>query len=774
MATIGEALQLALQHHQAGRLSQAEAIYRQILQVQPQHPDALHLLGVIAHQGGQHAVAIDYITQAIAQNSRRAEFHNTIAEVYRAQGKSAEAVTHYRQALALNPSFAEGHYNLGNMFKAEGKLAEAVAHYERAIGLRLDFAEAHNNLANALKGEGKLAEAVAHYQQAIALRPDFAEAHNNLGVALQDQGYLAEAIAQYQRALALRPAYAEGYYNLASAHAQERRLEEAIAHYRRALALKPAYPEAHNNLGLALAEQGKLDEAVAHFRQALALKPGYADVHYNLGNVLKDQGKLDDAIAHYRQALALKPGYPEAENQLMHQLQHLCDWTGLEKLYARQRDLVRTNPSARIAPFTLLAIPSFPKEQLLCATNWAANCFAPLMRLRERLGFHFTRVPKPRLRIGYLSGDFRHHAIARLIAELFEVHDRTGFEVLAYSYGPDDESDIRQRIARASDRFVEVREISFEQTARQIYGDGVDILVDLMGYTGAGRTPILALRPAPLQVNYLGYPGTMGAEFMDYIITDRFITPANQAAFFTEQFVYLPDCYQANDRQRPIAEHAPTRTECGLPEAGLVFCCFTNTYKITPAVLDIWMRLLRTLPGSVLWLLEAGPGAARNLRREAAARGVDPERLVFAPRLPNALHLARYPLADLFLDTLPVNAHATCSDALWAGLPVLTCAGETFISRVAGSLLNAIGLPELITYTLEDYEAVALRLARLPEELAALRVRLRRNRLTAPLFDSRRFTRHLERAYELMWDLYLRGQAPRRIEVPALPNRDES
>jgi predicted O-linked N-acetylglucosamine transferase (SPINDLY family) len=773
MATLSEVFAVAVEHHQAGRLREAEAIYRQILQVAPQHADALHLLGVLAHRAGHHQEAVRYIGQAITHDPRRQDFYNNLADAYRAQGKLAEAEAHYRQALALRPDYAEAHYNLGNTLKAQGRLKEAEVQYRRALAANPALAEVHNNLGNVSRQDGKLAEAEAHYRQALALRPDYAEAYNNLGVVLQDQAYLDKAVVHYRQALALRPAYAEAHYNLANTLKEHRRLADAVAHYRQALALRPDYAEAYNNLGLALEEQGHLHGAVTHFERALALRPAYADAYYNLANTLKAQGKLEEAVAYYRKALALRPDFVEAENQLMHQLQYLCDWTGLEELYARQRHLIRTNSSAKIAPFTLLAIPSSPMEQLRCATNWAANSLAPLMRLRERLGFHFTRVPKPRLRIGYLSGDFRHHAIARLIPELFETHDRARFEVLAYSYGPDDKSDIRQRIERACDRFVEVREASSEETARQIYDDGVDILVDLMGYTGSSRTPILALRPAPLQVNYLGFPGTMGADFMDYIITDRFIAPANQAAFFTEQFVYLPDCYQANDRQRLIAEHAPTRTECSLPAAGLIFCCFNNTYKITPAMFDIWMRLLRALPGSVLWLLESGPGATRNLRREAAVRGVDPERLVFAPRLPNALHLARYPLADLFLDTLPVNAHATCSDALWAGLPVLTCVGETFVSRVAGSLLRAIGLPELITYSLEDYEAVALRLAQHPDELAALRARLAQNRLTAPLFDTPRFTRHLERAYELMWDLYLRGQAPRQIEVPASPNRNK-
>jgi len=575
---------------------------------------------------------------------------------------------------------------------------------------------------------------VGQYRKAIALKPDHTGAYNNLGLILHGQRKLAEAMAQYQQALAIQPALAE----------------------------------AHNNLGMTLADQGRLAEAMTHYQQALAIKPAFAEAHGNLGNAFRDQGRLVEAVVQYRQALALRPDLAEAESQLMHQLQHLCEWTGLEVLFDRQRQLVQEKTHPKIPPFTLLAIPSSAAEQLVCARTYAASRFSSCATLREQLRFNFVRAPKPTLRIGYLSADFRQHATAYLMAELFELHDHTRFAVFAYSYGPDDGSAMRKRIGNACNRFVDSAAESFVETARRIYEDRIDILVDLKGHTHAARTEIVAWRPAPIQVNYLGYPGTMGADFVDYLITDRFITPPEHAPFFSEQPVYLPDCYQINDRQRVIATPALTRAECGLPEEGLVLCCFNNAYKIMPAVFDIWMRVLTTIPGSVLWLLEANSEAAANLRREATARGVAPDRLVFAPRQPLAQHLARHGQADLFLDTWPYNAHTTASDALWAGLPVLTCAGETFASRVAGSLLTAVGLPELITHSLAEYEAAAMRLARHPTELAGLRRRLETNRLTTPLFDSERFTRHIERAYRLMWERYVSGEAPQAIEVPAL------
>ncbi|TAL09577.1 MAG: tetratricopeptide repeat protein [Nitrospirae bacterium] len=672
MARISETLGIALQHHQAGRLQEAEALYSQILQAQPNHPDALHLLGVVAHHGGRHQIAVDRIGRAIALNPGVAEFHNNIGEAYRALGKSQEAIASYQRALALKPGFAEAQYNLGLL-------------------------------------------------------------HGQLG-----------------------------------------RLAEAEACYRRALAANPAYAAAHNNLGNVVKEQGKTEEAAAHYRRAVALKPDFAEAHNNLGALLQEQGRVKEAVGCFRQALSFKPDYAEAENQLMHQCQQLCEWNRFDELVERQRRRIRHSPSSLIAPFTMLCLPSSPSEQLACARNWVANRLSRVAALREGIGFRFTRTPKSRLRLGYLSTDYCEHPVAHLIAELFELHDRTAFEVFAYSYGPDDGGATRARITRACDRFVDIRAASFEQAAGLIHKDGVDILIDLTGYTKGARTEIVALRPAPIQVNYLGYTGTMGAEFIDYMLTDAFITPPGQEVDYAEALVYLPGCWLVHDRKRHVAERTPTRKECGLPGQGFVFCCFNSTHKIIPMVFDVWMRVLQEVPGSVLWLLESNSGVSENLRREAKARGVNPARLVFAPRVPAAQHLARLRVAGLFLDTLPFNAHLTASEALWVGLPVLTCPGETFASRVAGSLLQAVELPELIAASLSDYEAKAVRLARSPAALKAVRERLTKNRLAAPLFDSERYARHLEQAYRVMWDRYMRGEAPRPIEVPNLAHDHDS
>ncbi len=766
MATIPEALNTALQHHQAGRLQEAEALYRQILQAQPEHPDALHLLGVIAHHVGRHQIAVDLIGKAIALNPAVAEYHNNLGEACRALGKSQEATASYGRALALKPDFAEAHYNLGILLKGQGKRDEAIGRFRRALAVNPSYVEALNNLGSALLEQGKAEEAVACYQRALTIKPDFVFAHNNLGNALAGQSRLVEAVAHFRQALLLQPACAEAYNNLGNALKSQGDLAEAEASYRQALVVKPMYAEAYNNLGNVLREKGNWEEAVASYRQALTVKPMYAEAYYHLSVVLGEQGSPEEAVRQCERALSLNPNFVEAENQLMYLSQQLCEWSRFEELVERQKQRIQHSPASHIAPFTMLCVPCSPAEQLACARNWVANRLSGVVASRDRLGFRFTRTPKPRLRLGYLSTDFREHPVAHLIAELFELHDRTAFEVCGYSYGPDDGGAMRARIVRACDRFVDVRGASFERAAGRIYEDRVDIVIDLTGYTKGARTEILALRPAPIQVNWLGYPSTMGAEFMDYIITDRFISPPDHEPYYAERFVYLPDCYQVNDRKRAIAKKTPTKRECELPDRGFVFCCFNNTNKIAALVFDVWMRLLKEIPGSVLWLLEANSGAAANLRREAKARKIAPDRLVFAPKMPPDQHLARQRLADLFLDTLPYNAHVTASDALWVGLPVLTCSGETFASRVAGSLLRAIGLPELVTTSLAEYEAAAIRLAGNPAELKALRDRLAKNRLTTPLFDSERFARHLECAYQMMWDRYARGEAPRPIEVP--------
>jgi predicted O-linked N-acetylglucosamine transferase (SPINDLY family) len=525
--------------------------------------------------------------------------------------------------------------------------------------------------------------------------------------------------------------------------------------------VRPNDAEARNNLGAALLAQGRPDDALRELQQALALKPDHPEAYYNLGNAWRELGKIEGALAAYRTALRLRPDFADALSQLVYHRRHACDWVDYAADEQRLLAMVRSG-APRVPPFYLLATPASAADQLACARRWVE----PILPQPEELFRHDIGRNHDRIRLGYLSADFHQHATASLAVELFERHDRARFEVVAYSYGPDDGSPLRRRIEHAFDRFVDIRALPHRAAAERINADEIDILIDLKGYTQHARPHIAAYRPAPVQVSWLGYPATMGAPFIDYILVDSFIVPPDEQPCFTEQLAHLPGCYQINGRNREIAASALSRQECGLPAQGFVFCSFNNSYKITPQMFAIWMRLLAAVPGSVLWLLASNDLVERNLRREAEQRGVEPGRLVFAPRLPLAEHLARHRHADLFLDTLPCNAHTTASDALWAGLPLLTCVGRTFAGRVAASLLAAIGLPELITASLEDYECTALGLARDARRLHELRDVVRRHRETSSLFDSPRFAAELEALLARLWGRWRSGGAPANVTVP--------
>ncbi len=648
----------------------------------------------------------------------------------------------------------------------QGELPQAEAIYRQIIAADPFLDVVHSNLGAALQASGQVHEAVACWQEAVRLNPANVDGHYNLGLAYQDQKRLDQAMACYHQALHFQPRHADAYNNLGNALIALGRMTDGIACYQQALLIDPRHAQAHNNLGLACYGLGQLAEAAGYYRQALCVNPNYGNAHDNLGTALFEQGLLDAAHLCFQKAVDLKPDDSACLLRLVHLRQHLFLSQGQAELAQKVIEAVEKKDvsDAKLPPFSFMVLPTptTAEQQFRCAGAEAEKlayfqAHTPLWRPRES--------KKQRITLGYLSADFHEHATAFLIAELFETHDRARFEVFGYSYGPDDGSPMRRRLTQAFDRFVDVKDMSYFEAARRIAVDDVDILVDLKGYTKGARTHILALRPAPIQVNYLGYPGTMGANFMDYIFVDDYVVPPDQQPFFAEKLVHLPGCYQINDSKRAISPKTPTRAECGLPETGFVFCDFNNTYKITPRMFGIWLDLLKAVPQSVLWLLEGNSYAAANLKRVAEAHGVSAARLVFAPRVDMAEHLARHCLADLFIDTFPVCAHTTASDALWAGCLLLTLAGDTFVARVAGSLLRTIGLPELVTTSFEEYRAMALRLAQDPRQLGEMRTRLAACRTASPLFDAIYFTRNLEKAYTRMWSFHAAGQIPQAFAV---------
>jgi protein O-GlcNAc transferase len=630
------------------------------------------------------------------------------------------------------------------------------------------------------------------YQQALLRNPKDTVAQINCGnlcVELkryeEAAGYFRRLMRIFKTNLDIRNALCYALQEFGNESHAEGRYLTAEACFEEALENQPANAAYLYNLGNAQRELGKPKEAALQYEKAIRLNPNDADIYNNLGNVQRELGLLDLAIASYQKALDLNPYLYHAKVHLVHQKQHICDWQGLEVDISTIRGWVKTVPEAQISPFAFLAMPkTTANEQKLCANNWVSNRYAALIKQGEVLNFqkpfiqtcHSVLDTKPsdlktldtdfhrydetrKIKIGYLSADFRLHPLAFLISELIELHDRNRFEVIAYSYGVNDKTNARARLENAFDEFYDIRNLSEIDAAKKINENQIDILVDLTGFTQTSRSGIAALRPAPINVNWLGFPGTMGMisngrPLFDYILSDSFITPPDAASHYAEKLALLPHCYQPNDRKRSIGKQ-PSRESCNLPEGAFVFCCFNQSFKITPEFFTVWMRLLNAVPNSVLWLLESNTWAKQNLINQAAKNNIAAERLIFASRMSIADHLARHAHADLFLDTSPYNAHTTCSDALWMGLPVLTCVGDTFAARVAGSLLTAIGMPELITNSLQDYENKALYLASNSTELERIKQKLLATKQTSALFDTDQFARSLENVYQSMWQQHL-------------------
>ena len=692
----------AVRAFQTGNFSEAEQQLKLLLQYE-KNADASHLLGIIYYQTERFTEASHFLQLAYQASPRNLNFLNNYALALRANQQFEDALKCLQQAILLAPKDLDIQLNLANLLFTIGRFEEAANYYRRLCRLQPKQTDWREALVQALISFGNQAHAQGDYVKAESV---FLEANQ------------------------LKP-------------------NDAVLLY---------------NLGNAARELGKTQQAKQYYSKALQLSPDDADIYNNLGNVQRECGELDLAIQSYEKALELNPHLYHARVHLIHQKQHICDWKNLDAAIAEVRSWVTTKPEAQISPFAFLAMPgTTANEQLQCANQWIENRYSALLEQKKSLSFPKNLdAQKPKLKIAYLSADFRLHPLAFLISELIELHDRTHFEIVAYSFGVDDKSKARARLIKAFDQFNDIRGLSEVDAAKKIHADNVDILVDLTGFTQTSRSGIAALKPAHLHLSWLGFPGTMGilptqqnqekpAEpLFDYLLTDTFICPPDSQKNYAETFAYLP-CYQPNDRHRPIGA-TPTRAECGLPEHAFVYCCFNQTFKITEEIFSAWMRILRATPNSVLWLLECNPWAKQNLQTFAEVNGVEKSRLIFAPRLAIEQHLARHVHANLFLDTLPYNAHTTCSDALWMNVPVLTLVGETFSSRVAGSLCQALNLTELITYQLQDYENQAIYFYHHQDVLLKIKQKLiQEKNSTSVLFDTENFCKQLEAVYLSLW-----------------------
>lgn len=675
------------------------------------------------------------------------------------RGEFAAALPLLRSAVASDPRHVEAHYALGYCAAALGDFPDALHHYERAIALNPAHVQAHNNQGLILKASGRLKEAFDSFGRALAAAPDFAEALYNHAVVALELGHYAQALSDYDRFLTLASQHPGALTGKAITLLRLKRFGEARPVYDALIAGDDTNAEAYCERGLVHRQLKSPAAALADFDAAIARKPDFVRALRSRAELLMFLKRGTEAVADFDKAVRLDPENAALRAQRLYTKISICDWTDFTRDLA---DLERTLAEglATVPASETLDVIASPALQLEAATRWAAG----VARETDHDAPGIKKNSAEKIRLGYLSGDYRNHAVPFLIAALIEHHDRARFDVIGYAIGEGDDGAMRRRLEKAFDRFLDLEQVPDQDVAQCIAGDGIDILIDLSGYTRFGRPGILALRPAPVQVNYLGYPGTMGAAFMDYIIADREIIPDDQQQFYTEKVVTLPDCYQPNDDQRAIAATKQSRAACGLPEKAFVFCSFNRPSKIAPAVFAVWMDVLRAVPNSVLWLLEINADAASNLRRAAQAHRVDPARLVFAPFVGSPENLARLRNADLILDTLPYNAHTTLSDALWAGIPAVTCRGKTFAGRVGASLLRAAGLSELITDSLSDYAALALALARDPDRLDALFAKLE-NPARLPLFESVRYTRNIEKAYSRMAELQRTGRRPEAFSI---------
>jgi len=780
-----------------GRFDEALQSYGKALEIQANYAEAWSNRGTVLREMKRLDQALQSFDNALRLNRQdQAGWYNR-GTILRDLQRPSEALESFNLALAIKPDFFEALNNRGVILQQLYKFQLAFADFEKALTIRPGDFDVRLNQAGTLRDMNRLEEALLLAEELAAERPDSPEAQNNLGTVLHRMKRHSQALESFDRALALKPGDSEALYNRGVALQGLTRHEEALAvfdsvlagkpdfaeamHGRgnslwmlkgpaaalecfdRALRTKESYPEALNSRGLALAILRRPDEALASYSRALGIRPDFAEALANRGNLRWQHAKdYEGAVRDLEAALAADPDYAYARGDLLHLHMHACAWDGFDHDLAIVEDGVRSGRKI-VRPFIYQAVAIEPSALKACSKIYADDLYPPAARTPLK-----THGGKRKLRIGYMSGEFREQATAYLAAGLYELHDKDQFDIIALDTGTDDGSPMRKRLEAAFSKMIKLSHDSDKGAAEKIAAEEIDILVNLNGYFGDGRMGICAHRPAPIQVNYLGFPATLGADYIDYIIADHVVIPEHERGCYSEKVVTLPHSYQVNDSRRALPEAGATRAEHGLPEDAFVFCNFNQSYKLTPAMFSVWVRLLKRVEGSVLWLLESNKWQSQNLRAELARQDIAPGRIVFAPMVAPEKHLARLALADLFVDSLPYNAHTTASDALWTGVPLLTCLGGAFPGHVAASVLEAAGMPELITSSLAEYESLALALVRDKDRLSSLRQRLEQNRRTSPLFNTDAYRLGLESAYRTMWELHEKGEGPRNFAVQSL------
>ena len=754
---INSLLNEGLQLHHIGQLTKAKTVYEQILKLDPKNFNSIQLLGVIATQTKNWLTALDLYRLALEIDPTNPVVFCNQGIVFQELQRLDEALSSYERAIEFKGDYAEAHYGRGVTLRQLKRLNEALLSYERAIEYKSDFGDAYFNRGVVLFELQYFEDALINYIRAVKFKSDSPDIFYNIGILLNQLKRNEEALKSYDQSIRLNGQSSKTYYNRGLVLSEMKRFEEALRSYDNAIMLNGWNAEAYSNRGNVLKELNRIDEAFASYDRAIAIRCDYTDAYYNQAVLLNILKFFKEAQLTYKKVAILDPDYSFLMGLKIGVDMQLCDWKDFDD--SIKTLIFKINAEKKVSPsFNVLSLFDKPLIHRKTSEIWNAEKHPPNLCI----GSISKSKSKNKIKIGYYSADFREHPVAYLTAELFELHDKNFFEIYAFYFGPDEESVLQNRISLAVNRFINVSSSSDMEIAiisRQL---GIDIAVDLSGHTQGGRSGIFSYRAAPIQLSYIGYLGTMGAEYYDYLIGDKVIIPETSQKYYTEKILYLPS-YQVNDSNRQISDKVFTRTDFNLPPSGFVFCCFNQNYKITPATFDVWMDILKASSGSVLFLYANNLTAENNLRAEAEKRGVNQTRLFFGTTLQREEYLARYRVADLFLDTLPYNSGTTASDALWTGLPVLTCMGESFASRIAGSLLTAIDLPELITENYEEYKNLAIELATNQSKLEALKAKLKRNLKTTALFDTPRFTKSLETAYIKIYDRYQSDLSPDHI-----------
>ncbi|MEP0943090.1 MAG: tetratricopeptide repeat protein [Rhizobiaceae bacterium] len=706
----------------------------------------------------------------------------------------ADAEASFSRALQVEPNCFETHNNLGVVQQAQNKLDAAVASFEKSASANPRYFRAHFNLGIALREQGKFEDATAAFNQAISLNPDHAQSHYSLGSVQAELGATDKAIAAFEKAIELEPGFADAHDNLGVVFHRAGDLGAAIRHHSRAIQISPTRAQAHDNLGVVLFGQGKMKDAAESFGRAIQFDPKLVDAYCNRSRVFSELGQFEQANKDIQAALDIDPQYVPAMHEKINALEgvlsyaealewsekvlqsepdntrlkaktwsmssQICAWELGERFENEMRQA--EGEDAALQPWPMLTLQDAPQQHLN-----RSKIFGESIRLNKPSFSHEVLQSRPdRLRVGLFSPDFKDHPVAKLIAGLLRNFDRKRFEILAFSNGGNVQQLTQARIAMQVDKFVDLTEQSVDEKIALLKQNPIDIAIDLAGYTQGGCTDLLGLKVAPVQINFLGYAGSLGFDAIQYVIGDGVLMPPHSAAHYSEKVIRLPNSFMPTDDQLVVSDAPLTRSDCGLPEEGIVFCAFNKAYKIRPTEFDIWMKLLEDVEGSVLWLSGNNDLAIENLRQQAQKAGIDPQRLIVAGWVPDyASHLARLRLADMFVDTFNYNAHTTAVEALHAGLPVVTKCGQQFAARVVASLLNAVGLPELITETAHEYRELALDLAKNPEKLKTVREKLANLGPQSALFDSVQYTRDFERGLDLAYQRHLDGLPAADIDL---------